>query len=261
MSIRKVAMAVMAATPLVAALVGVGAPTAALADSQPWVSVNDVTMPRPSTGTSTFAFTVSLGHPSGATVSVNFITADGSARSTFDYQGVVGTATFAPGKTTAVVNVLVNGTTLHTGDRYFYLNLSGAVHAVIQKNGTGTIVDPTMLPYLNVSDATVTQGSGTPNTAVFNVTLTAPSANKVRVHYYTSGGSASPGVDYTSESGILTFPPSTTTEQLNVPVTAVSIYQARKYFSLNLVSAVNAAIGRSSGVGTIENIRDSWNIM
>jgi hypothetical protein len=253
LSIRRKAMAVIAATPLLAVLVGVGAPTVAMADSTPMVVVNDVTMPRPTSGTATFAFTISITHSSNATVYVNYYTSDGSARSTFDYQPVSGTATFAPGKTTVTVNVLVNGTTLHTGDRYFYVYLNNAVHAVVQKNGLGTIIDTTMLPYLNVSDATVTQGAGTSNTATFNITLTAPSANKVRVHYYTSNGAAAAGIDYTSQSGFLTFAPLATSAQVNVPVTGFGIYQTVKYFYLNINSPQNAAIGHATGQATILN--------
>ena len=250
---RKLYVAVTGAVTLFALIVSIGAPAAVLADSQPWVVVNDVTKARPTSGTTAFAFTISLTHPSAATVSVNYATVDGSARSTFDYQPLSGTAIFTPGHTIQTVNVIVNGSTLHTGDRTFGLNLTNPVHAVAQHNGIGTIVDATLLPYLNVSDATVTQGSGTPNSAVFTVSLTAPSANKVRVHYYTSNGTAAAGVDYTSQSGILTFPPSATTELVTVPVAGIAIFQSVKYFYINLVTPQNASIDDGQGLGTIVN--------
>ena len=250
---RKLSVAVTGAVTLFALILSIGAPAAVLADSQPWVIVNDVTKARPTSGTTPFAFTISLTHPSAATVTVNYATVDSSARSTFDYQPLAGTATFTPGHTTVTVTVTVNGSTLHTGDRAFGLNLSNPIHATVQHNGIGTIVDSTLLPYLSVGDATVTQGSGTPGSAVFTVSLNAPSANKVRVHYYTSNGSATAGVDYTSQTGILTFPPSATTELVTVPITGIAIFQTVKYFSLNLQSPQNAAINDGSGLGTIVN--------
>src|SRR5207302_3145671 len=97
---RRMMTAAVAVVPLLAAILGSGGPIEAYADSLPWVSVNDVTMPRPTTGTAAFAFTITLAHPSNATVYVNYTTADGSARSTFDYVPISGTATFTPGKTT-----------------------------------------------------------------------------------------------------------------------------------------------------------------
>jgi Calx-beta domain/Carboxypeptidase regulatory-like domain len=251
---RRVGAALLAATAMLTPLLGLATQTAAHAASVPWVSINDVTKPRPTSGTTTFAFSVTLAHAVNNTVSVGYVTSNGTARSTFDYQPVSGTATFTPGKTSVTVNVTVNGTTLHTGTRYFYVYLQNAFGVTILHNpGTGTIVDTTMLPYVNVADATVTQGSGIANSAVFNVSLTAPSANPVTVRYYTSNGSAAAGTDYTSTSGTLTFPPAATTEQVTVPVTAVSIFQTLKNFYVTLYSPTNAALGDTQGQGTIQN--------
>ena len=202
---RRVAPAVIATTALIS-LLGMAAQPIAHAASLPWVNINDVTMPRPSAGTTPFAFTISLAHPVSNTVYVSYSTANGTARSTFDYKATSGTATFTPGHITATVTVQVNGSTLHTGNRYFYVYLNTPVNATIQHNpGTGTIVDTTLLPYLNVADSTVTQGAGTANSAQFNVSLTSPSANTVTVHYFTSDSSAVAGIDYTAKSGMLTF--------------------------------------------------------
>src|SRR5437660_5764892 len=84
MSIRKLVAGV--------ALLGVGlsgaiaAATPSAADSLSPITINDVTMPRPASGTASFVFTVTLEYPSNNTVTVPYATADSSARSTFDYQ-------------------------------------------------------------------------------------------------------------------------------------------------------------------------------
>src|ERR1700682_5815713 len=105
---RRAAAAVIATTAL-SSLLGMTTPRVAHAASLPWVNVGDVTAARPATGTTTFAFTISIAHPVNDAVWVSSSAANGSARSTFAYQPTSGTVSFAPGKTTATANVLVNG--------------------------------------------------------------------------------------------------------------------------------------------------------
>jgi hypothetical protein len=118
------------------------------------------------------------------------------------------------------VTVVVNGTTLHTGDRFFSVNLSAPINAtLLHATGTGTIQDDSPNPYVNIADATVVQGDGTANNAVFGVTLTSPSANKVSVRYSTSDGNARDGIDDTKTSGTVKFNPGVTSAQITVPIT------------------------------------------
>jgi hypothetical protein len=49
---------------------------------------------RPTSGTTNYVFTVTLAYASLNTVNVSYATADGSARSTFDYQSTAGGLTF-----------------------------------------------------------------------------------------------------------------------------------------------------------------------
>jgi hypothetical protein len=227
----------------------------AAADSVPWISIGDAAQVRPASGTATLVFPVKLVHPVQDQVSVSYNTADGTARSTNDYVATSGTLTFAPGKTSASVTVTINGSTLHTGNRIFYVNLTNAigVNNNVHSQGTGTIVDPTPLDYVNISNATTTQGSGTASTAVFTLSLTAPSANPVSVAYTTGNGSAVAGADYTYAHGTVTFPPGTTTETVSVPVASISIYQGQKYFYLNINNPVNAAVGSGQGEAVVYN--------
>ncbi len=229
------------------------APSAS-ADSAPQVTINDVTALRPSSGTANFTFTITLEYPSLNPVNVNYYTSDGSARSTFDYQYTAGVVTFAPGQVTKTVSVKVNGTTLHTGDRYFYLNINNPINAVVVHSyGVGFIQDNTSNPYVNISDATVVQGDGVANTAAFTVSLTSASANPVRVKYATADGSARAGFEYTPVSGTVTIPAASTTATVNVPVLATSTYATSRYFNVNISNPVNATMSRNSATGTILN--------
>src|SRR5262249_24340792 len=69
-------------------------------DSQPTVSINDVTANEGNSGSTAFVFTVSLSNASSQTVTVDYSTSDGTAStSDNDYTAVPsGTVTFSPGQ-------------------------------------------------------------------------------------------------------------------------------------------------------------------
>jgi len=106
----------------------------------PSISISDVTVTEGNTGTVSAAFTVSLSTATSAVVTVDYATADGTATAGSDYVAAAGTLTFAPGTTTQVVTVTVNGDTLVEGDETFAVSLSNAVGATIaDAQGVGTI--------------------------------------------------------------------------------------------------------------------------
>ena len=252
MRIRRVVIVLAA---LLMGMLAIGVSSApAGADSSPGIDVGDVTMARSTSAVVNFVFPVTLEYASNNTVTVNYYTSNGSAVANTNYTPEVGTLTFAPGAVSKTVTVPVPASTLHTGNLYFYLYLSGATNATINHNpGTGTIIDPTQNPYLNVGDASATEGSGSAAVATFTVTLSTASANPVTFRYSTSNGSAQAGFDYTAKSGYMTMAPGQVTASIAVPVTATSVAAASKYFYLNLSSATNATLGTNQGVGTILN--------
>ena len=69
-------------------------------------------------------------------------TANGTATAGSDYTATSGTLTFAPGQTSRNVTVSVTGDLVDEVDETFFVNLSGAVNAVIgDSQGQGTIVN------------------------------------------------------------------------------------------------------------------------
>jgi len=106
------------------------------------LSINDVTVTEGNTGMVNADFTVTLSVSSGQTVTVDFATADGTATAGSDYVATSGTVTFAPGTTTQMITVMVNGDVIDESDETFFVNLSNAANATIGDNqGTGTITD------------------------------------------------------------------------------------------------------------------------
>ncbi len=117
--------------------------------ASPGLSINDVTVAEPTAGTTTATFTVTLGSPSGQTVTVDYATANGTATAPLDYTAVVTTTLiFAPGTTTQTVDITVNADTTFEPDETFFVNLSGATNATISDpQGVGTITNASCGPY------------------------------------------------------------------------------------------------------------------
>ncbi|MCW2524589.1 MAG: Pyrrolo-quinoline quinone, partial [Frankiales bacterium] len=87
-------------------LIGNGVPTTAL----PTLSVGDLDVNRPATGTVTAQVPVRLSAPSTSPVTVNYTTKDGSATTAGgDYTATSGTLTFPAGSTAQTIPVTING--------------------------------------------------------------------------------------------------------------------------------------------------------
>ena len=116
-------------------------------EQQPSLTINNVSLPEPISGTSLATFSVSLTNASAKTVTVNYATANGTATAGTapgggDYDATSGTLSFNPGETAAKsIQVVVNSDPVVEGDETFYVNLSGAQNATISKaQGVGTIL-------------------------------------------------------------------------------------------------------------------------
>ncbi len=174
------------------------------------LGINDTSVTAPATGTTTAHFTVTLspaqaqsaapGPPQGevtttttpplttptttttvtpptapatgaqAPVTVDYATADGTAKAGTDYVATNGTLVFAPGEKTKTVSVVVDGHPGPIPDKAFYVDLSNATLAVITRpQGTATISYPgsSVPPTTHNPPPNPTgQGPGSPPTGV-----------------------------------------------------------------------------------------------
>jgi Calx-beta domain/FG-GAP-like repeat len=116
-----------------------------IVDNEPRISINSVQKVEGNgRGTTSFVFTVTLSVAYDETVTVNFATADGSARvSDHDYQAKSGTLTFLPGETTKTISILVYGDKKNEPNEWFAVNLSGASSnaLLVDATGIGTILN------------------------------------------------------------------------------------------------------------------------
>ena len=138
------------------------------APSLPGLSIADATITEGDAGSAMMNFTISLSAASSLPVSVQFATADGTARAGQDYQALTGSLTFAAGETSKTVSVAVLGDTLREATEGFTLNLSAPTNARLQDGlGQGSIRDndapPAPLPaqgYYSTSGNQIMDASG-----------------------------------------------------------------------------------------------------
>jgi len=162
------------------------------------LSVSDVSVAKPASGTANAVFNVTLSAASAQTVTVNFATADGTALSGSDYSANFGTLTFAPGETIKSIAVPIFGDTRLQPDKTFFMNLSNSTGAaIIKAQGVGTILTNNPLPAISISDVAVTKPfAGTTSEAFFTVSLSRPVSEHVTVSFATANDTATPGFDY-----------------------------------------------------------------
>ena len=92
-------------------------------------------------------FSITLNRPADRIVTVDYATADGSARAGEDYYAKSGTATFTPGNMRYFLSVPVLNDAKDEGEETFALTLRNAAGAAIaDAEGTGTIVNSDPLP-------------------------------------------------------------------------------------------------------------------
>ena len=108
---------------------------------QPALSIADATAPE-GNAPSTMSFQVSLSFAAFKPVSVNYVTANGTATTPSDFVATSGTLTFAPGEVSKTVGISVLGDTVREPDETFTVSLSIAAGAKIADGAaTGTITN------------------------------------------------------------------------------------------------------------------------
>ncbi|WP_392530961.1 Calx-beta domain-containing protein [Nostoc sp. C117] len=227
-------------------------------DSQPTISISDISLPEGNTGTTSNAnFTITLSNPSYQQVTVNYNTSDGTAQvADSDYNSASGAIIFAPGETSKTLSIGVIGDNQTEANETFSVNLSGATNAAIADNlGVATIIDDDNQTTISISNISLLEGNaGTTTNANFTVTLSAASLQQVTVNYNTSDGTAKVSdSDYNAASGTIVFNPGETSKTLGVGVIGDNKFEANETFSVNLLGATNATITDSLGVATIIN--------
>ncbi|MEQ1638506.1 MAG: Calx-beta domain-containing protein [Methylococcales bacterium] len=214
--------------------------------------------------------TVELSVPSTETVTVNYNTVDGTAKSTvlpsaaatspIDYQASAGTLTFAPGETTKTFKIPINGDAVIEPDETFSVNLTApSSNALLGANNSATVtITNDDLPGVFFSDTdlntTVIEGNTGINPATnldIMVNLTSAFYEPVTVNYATSNVIALASTplivgDYLAANGTLTFAPGETSKAISLSIVGDLLYEPLPnevfYLTLTGVSS-NATLG------------------
>lgn len=110
------------------------------------ISIADASALQPTSGTVNMVFSVTLAQAVTGTVTVNYATADSTARAGIDYTATSGTLTFSPGQTTKTITVAVVGTTLSQFNKTFLVNLSSPGNATLTRaSAQGNIVNQNLI--------------------------------------------------------------------------------------------------------------------
>ena len=199
-------------------------------------------------------FTVSLSETSSQQVTVEYATSGGLATSGTDFTAASGTLTFAPGESSKTVSVATTDDSDPEENERFTLTLSSPTNATLGDGmATGWIIDNDSGPFVNVADASATEG----DSLEFTVSLSEATSQQVTVNYRTDvvGTSsfifATSGTDFTAMSGTLTFAANETSKTVSVPTIDDSEYEVYEIFRLILSSPTNAVLGDVSATGTI----------
>lgn len=185
------------------------------------LTIDNATVVEGDSGVKNALVTVHVTEPHGNNVTVNYSTADGSARAGTDYNAVSGKLTFTKNEMTKTISVPIPGDRLVEDGGYFAVRLSNATGAKIARaEGYVTILDNE--PRVGISSGSVTEGDSGQTALTFNVTLSGTYDLPVTVNYATADGTATAGLDYTAVADALIFQPGENLKTITVMVTGDS---------------------------------------
>lgn len=180
------------------------------------------------------------------TVTVTYLSNDGSAKARLDYTGVEGTLTFVPGQDSQTISVPLLDDGVGQDDSNFIVELvspgGGAVlggnltaQVTIQEKQHGQLA-------LDASSYVVIESPNSPvGTLRANVLRTGGSDGTVSVNLRTLDGTAKAGTDYVFTTGPIVFGPGVTSLPITVPLIEDGIPSADGMFTLALDTPTGGA--------------------
>ena len=219
------------------------------------ISISDISQNEGDTGVTVFTISVNLNHSSVAVVSVDYITAAGSALTPSDFISTFGTLTFNPGDTSQTLDVSVIGDEVFEINQDFTVNLSNPTNAsLIDNSGLATIVNDDPLPSISIDDQLLPEGPlGNFTTMSFTVSLSNPSEDPISVFYVTNEQTAVADIDFNTIAGTSTFAALEVNQTVEIQIIGDDIDESNEFFNVRLSSPTNATLLDSTGVGTIQD--------
>ncbi|MFC4364365.1 Ig-like domain-containing protein [Simiduia curdlanivorans] len=109
----------------------------------PTVSISDMSVQEPQSGTTTLTFTINIDTPPASNLTFTYQTVNGSAQGGADYQQIGPlTGTILAGQTSATISITINSdSNVYEGDENFYLNVTGFNQTVNYAPGSHLITN------------------------------------------------------------------------------------------------------------------------
>jgi hypothetical protein len=214
-----------------------------------------------------------VGYYSGQTnklnafqLSIQQINAEGDFDITFRYENVDWTTGGASGGSNGLGGTPARaGYSAGNGVEYYELPQSGDEAALLALESTSNVGTPGTFVFsvrngvptvgITAGDAAIAEGNGgDPVYLSVPVFLTEASTSTVTVHYTTANGSALAGQDYVAQSGILTFAPGVTQQNILVAIVGDAVVEGSETFTVTLSDpSEGASILDGSAAATILN--------
>lgn len=209
-------------------------------DPLPALSINDVTVAE-NAGPATFQVTLSAA--TSRTVTVNYVTAAGTATEGVDYSAASGTLTFNPGQTSQNISVTVLNDTAVEPTETFFVNLSGETNATLaDAQGQGQITnDDVAAPEIAVLDGATAVPDGTGDVNFGSTTVGTPVNKTFTVQNNGTGNltltppiNLPSGFSLVSSFGSTTVPPAgSTTFVVRLDAAAAGTFSGQLSFANN----------------------------
>jgi hypothetical protein len=218
-------------------------------DAPPTMSISDVAQNEGDSGTTNVSFDVTLSAAGSQTITVDYLTVNGSAFSGSDFQAASGTLSFAPGETTKSIVVAVNGDHDVEADEAFVVSLSNPANATTGKSqGTGTIVNddsssPSPTIQFSQPNYSVQEDLGAMTVTVTRGGDTSAAAS---VDYETVDGSGTQKTDFEYAAGTLNFAAGQTSKTIVLLINEDAYVEGNETFSVKLSKPAGASLGQQS---------------
>ena len=220
----------------------------------PALHIGDADVVEGDSGVKAVELSISVSGTPLSSITVDYTTSNGTATKDVDYQSTSGQITFAPGETNKLVPINVIGDLAVEGNEQFTVELSQASGAdIVDGSAIIIITDDDEPPFIDIGDASASEGDNNSTNLVFTFKLSEPAATTVTVDYATKNGSAEGSVDFIHAIGTANFAAGTTSTQIVVNVLGDLDFEPNETFQVVLSDAAGAIINDGTATGTIVN--------
>lgn len=212
-------------------------------------------------GSGSVTLTVSalrVGDPAD-TVTVDYVTSDGTAKDGLNYTRTSGRLTFGPNVVSQTITVPIIDNSSTEGTTTFSVTLSnplgggdtGAPRLGTPSTAVVSIIDNDATTFQFASSSyTANSQAGAVNVVAVLSRIGDPNTT-YSVSYATSDLTAVAGVNYTATSGTLTFAPGITTQIITVPLIAGPVGEPTRQFQITLSNPTNGAFLGTTATTTV----------